>query len=35
CGLHIEQALEGVPIKERCKCSKDSRVGKCILLRKI
>ena len=22
CGMHIEQALQGVPVEERCKCEK-------------
>jgi hypothetical protein len=24
CGQHIEQALKGVPVDERCKCPRDS-----------
>jgi hypothetical protein len=27
CGQHIEQALQGVPVDERCKCSRDSTVN--------
>lgn len=27
CGLHIEQALKGVPVDERCKCLDSSVSG--------
>jgi hypothetical protein len=23
CGIHIEQALAGVPVQQRCKCEKN------------
>jgi len=26
CGMHIEQALAGVPVDERCKCERSSCV---------
>ncbi|CAF3386556.1 unnamed protein product [Rotaria socialis] len=28
CGKHIEQALNGIAVDERCKCSKDSCISK-------
>ena len=24
CGQHIEEALAGIPVEERCKCDRDS-----------
>jgi hypothetical protein len=27
CGQHIEQALKGVPVDDRCKCPKGSTVN--------